>query len=643
VVDTNFSANLNGIAVDTVVAVFTGSSLATLVQVAASDDEGLGANSRATFAATAGTTYRIWVGSFASNSPGSFTLSYFKEGNIGEFRLDSLPTTVGENQGSVQFTVRRYRAGNVSANVTVSTVNGSATAGSDFTALNTVLNFTSGTSEAGLQKSVNLQMLPDAVFENNENFQVSLSSPTPGGSIVGSPATIQLIDGAPTTAAGFTTGTLRVKETDGSITIPLYRNGIGGYAETKISGNLISSTATESRDYSPVNATIVFQPGQSQGSLTVTILNDGFFEGSETLFLNAASAFPGVGLTGPSTLTITIEDDDLPPAISGRLAANFSSPTIIGSVDIKISATGSVTGKVIMAKGSLPFTGTLVNGRLTVRLSTVPNRTLDIQLVNAATKTYQITLNDGDLGSVSTVSTSATNFSKLTPCPVAGNYTFADNIGGGGVPQLIAATIKGDTLGTATLSGKLFDGTAVVATGAVDSSNIAWVGASIYAGKGRVIAAAVLNTTPETIAFAQVEIIRPGRSNQSVELPPISTGTVNASVARYVPPASGQRVFTIWSGGTGNADLIGGGFGALTTKAFTISTANKITVTTLLPEKLSITITPATGVFTGSVLPTGATAPKPIYGVLLQGGGGSTGLGFFLNGITPGKVTLRGP
>ncbi len=211
------------------------------------------------------------------------------------------------------------------------------------------------------------------------------------------------------------------------------------------------------------------------------------------------------------------------------------------------------------------------------------------------------------------------------------------------MPQLFAATLLVDASGTATLAGKVFDGTPIVAKGSVDVSNIARVGSTLYAGKGRALAAVGLSTTPQTLTSANFSLLRPGRANQSVELPALDVFNVGAICARYVPPPANQRVLTVWAAGTGNADLSGGGFAALTTKALTISTANKVLVTVPLPEKLTITLVPATGVYTGSVISTGATTPKAIYGVLVQGGGSSFSNGFFLNGIVPGKVQLRGP
>lgn len=652
VVDTNFSERSPNNTFDTVVAVFTGDTLATLVPVDSDDDEGYNNNSRVVFAASAGTPYRIWVGGFGGQS-GTFFLSYFAEGNPGVFEIASAPENVSETQGVTAFHVRRFRAGLVAANVVVSTANGTATAGSDFTAINSVLNFPNPVNdESGWQQVVNLSIIPDVNFTEptTETFNLVLSAPSPGASVGGSsPAGVSIRSGEPTNGVGFLTETLRVKESDGKIIIPLVRAAAGGIMRMQVfagySAGASGAKPDVDFDFDPI--TIDLLPGQTQASIQLFLLNDGVYEGEETITLYATAETPDVDVTGSTSLTITIEDDDLIVPVAGRLTAflDAGDTGIYGSLDMKITSTGMVSGKVVMARGSLPFTGKLVDGRLTVRLgpATGPVRTLTIELVNVADQTYRITLSDGELGSTVTEFVRPTNFTPLNPCAVAGYFTFADTTGGDSVPQLVISSIKVTAAGDAKLTGKLFDGTAIVASGAVSLNNSMRVGATLYKGLGRAFCEASLPTATQDLNSASFKFLRPGRSNQSVELPALDVNAT-ARVARWVPPAKGQRALSIWNpAGAGNADLTGGGFAVLTTKALTVSTANKVAVTVNLPENLKITLSPTTGMFTGTVIPTGSTQPKKIFGVMLQGGVDSFGNGFFLNGALAGKVRLRGP
>src|SRR5207253_941009 len=60
-----------GSSFDTILAVYTGSSLSGLVSVAADDDAGGGVQSKVSFTASAGTTYRIAVDGWTGGAPAS--------------------------------------------------------------------------------------------------------------------------------------------------------------------------------------------------------------------------------------------------------------------------------------------------------------------------------------------------------------------------------------------------------------------------------------------------------------------------------------------------------------------------------------------------------------------------------------------
>jgi hypothetical protein len=640
VIDTNFSEYQPEVAHDTLLVVYTGTALSNLVVVGSDDDSGHANNSKVSFTAVSGTPYKIWVGTYAGNRRGNITLSYYPATSPGVFSLVA-PPVVSETQGSAQFAVRRLRPG-IAATVTASTnsIFGSpATPGVDYTALSSVLSFGAGVAIV----TPTVTILSDNVAEGTEHFGLALSAPTAGASL-GSPtlAPVEIRDPSGNSAPSFTSSSIRVREGAGQLTIPVHRTtGLGGAVRMIVSAGGNADTAQELLDYTIPAPQFDIAPYQGSFDIPVTIVNDGAYRGERAFTLTMSPVTPGIVSSGSTSIVIYIDDDDLVVAATGRVSGVLDIPPgIAGSFDFTVSATGVITGKVTMARGVFSFTGTLnASGYLAARIGPVtgPVRSLQIQLLSSADKTYRVTLNDGDLGTATTSDFTATNYTALTPCPVAGKFTFVD-----GTSQPIAAgLVTVSTLGSSTLSGKIFDGTAFVASGTVDALNNLSVGASLYAGQGRVLMSALLPTGLQSnIGF--LGLLRPGRSNQGVELPPIDVSNTGF-VSRYVPPPANTRALSSWSGGTGNAELIGGGFVGTVNKALTISTANKVTVTTLLPEKLSITVTPSTGLFTGSVIPTGSSTAKPIYGYLLQNNSPAIGYGFFLNGTIQGSVTLGAP
>src|SRR5439155_332842 len=65
-----FTFDTAGSSFDTVLGVFTGSSVSNLTPVASDDDSGGNGTSRASFGASAGTTYYVQVGSYAGGATG---------------------------------------------------------------------------------------------------------------------------------------------------------------------------------------------------------------------------------------------------------------------------------------------------------------------------------------------------------------------------------------------------------------------------------------------------------------------------------------------------------------------------------------------------------------------------------------------
>lgn len=88
------------------------------------------------------------------------------------FSTEVSPASVQEG-GTVSVVVSRDNAA-ADSGIRVSTVNGSATGGSDFAALNQQVNFTGSETERSLQ----IQITDDQASEGAETFNVHLSAPT---------------------------------------------------------------------------------------------------------------------------------------------------------------------------------------------------------------------------------------------------------------------------------------------------------------------------------------------------------------------------------------------------------------------------------------------------------------------------------
>lgn len=131
----------------------------------------------------------------------------------GELRFTASLQSVGEGVGSVTFSVERNGGTNGAVSATYRTVDGTATAGEDFTATSGTVEFADG--ESGT-RDITVNILDDALSEDSEEFRVVLENPT-GEASLGTPSAsrVLLADNEPClegdTVACLTGGRFRVR------------------------------------------------------------------------------------------------------------------------------------------------------------------------------------------------------------------------------------------------------------------------------------------------------------------------------------------------------------------------------------------------------------------------------------------------
>ena len=144
--------------------------------------------------------------------------------------LSPASTTVVEGQvSSVTYTVNLSSANPAGVTVNYATANGTATAGSDYTATSGTLNFGAGET----RKTVTINLLNDSVNEPDETFSLSLSAPT--NATLGSPSSVTttLTDTLVSTSSTVLPTGIENLRLDGTAAI----NGTGNSGANVITGN----------------------------------------------------------------------------------------------------------------------------------------------------------------------------------------------------------------------------------------------------------------------------------------------------------------------------------------------------------------------------------------------------------------------
>jgi hypothetical protein len=191
---------------DSVMGVYTGSSVGALTAIDKSDDVGTDdRTSSVTFNATAGTIYRIAVDGYNnSGSGGDFgnvTLNWSSPTCVAtSVQLDSTTATAAESVGSVSINVTRtgsttgsstvdYATSDTAGNNSCSSFTGAASAHCDYIQTLGTLTFAAGETS----KTILIPIVDDAFAEGSETFTLTLSNVT-GASLGTATSTITIAD-----------------------------------------------------------------------------------------------------------------------------------------------------------------------------------------------------------------------------------------------------------------------------------------------------------------------------------------------------------------------------------------------------------------------------------------------------------------
>ncbi len=243
-----------------------------------------------------------------------------------------------ESDGSVTITVSLDAASGKTVTVAFATQDGSAADESDYTAQSGTLMFAPGT----MQQTVEVALLDDAISEDVETFTFTLSSPTRATLSDNTTATVTVTDDeAPLTISA------QPAAADESSATLTFTVDLSGAAAQPVTVDFATSdaSATAAQDYIAQTGTLTFAPGQTQGTISIALLDDNTDEADETLTLTLSNA--SRGSVGGDPAIGTIRDDDAPPVVT--LIARVASEASALSATVRLDAPSSSTVTVDFA------------------------------------------------------------------------------------------------------------------------------------------------------------------------------------------------------------------------------------------------------------------------------------------------------
>lgn len=196
--------------------------------------------------------------------------------------------------------------------VTFSTGSGVAVAGADYTAQTQTLVFPPGQA---LSKAITIQLVNDALDEDDETFSVHLTNPQ-GAIITNDPVTgrfeglgvvtIQDDDDPPAISIGdAVVSEGNAGQVNASFAVAL---SVASGRELTIGYATADGAATQGGDYAATSGILAFAPGEMSKTITVPVNGDGAVEPDETFFVDLSDP-TNVELGDPRGLATIVNDD----------------------------------------------------------------------------------------------------------------------------------------------------------------------------------------------------------------------------------------------------------------------------------------------------------------------------------------------
>lgn len=218
------------------------------------------------------------------------------------------------NSGTMtaRFTVTLSAAASGPVTVAFQTADGTATAGSDYTAKSGTLIFAAGETS----KTIDVAIGGDTVVEADETFLVHLTSAT-GATIATPQATGTIVnDDQPPPLPSISISNATVTEGNSGTVNMVFTVTLSQASTSPVTVKYATAdgTAVAGSDYNAASGTLTFAAGETSKTITIAVRGDTLVEGNETFRVVLSNASGATISSGGGTGTIT--DDDPPPTSS---------------------------------------------------------------------------------------------------------------------------------------------------------------------------------------------------------------------------------------------------------------------------------------------------------------------------------------
>jgi len=164
------------------------------------------------------------------------------------------------------------------------------------------------------QGSIQLVVHDDLIDEETENVVITMGDILNGTPGVLTTHQVMILDNDSPPEVYFTTNNISVEEDAGAVSVTV---GLSVLSVHDVSVPLnLSGTATQGSDYSISTTNLVIPSGASGGTFQITVTDDSQYDYNENVVVSLGTP-TNANLGSPSSFTLVIEDNELPPCDVG--------------------------------------------------------------------------------------------------------------------------------------------------------------------------------------------------------------------------------------------------------------------------------------------------------------------------------------
>ena len=253
-------------------------------------------------------TFTVVLTSASGATLGNTTATGTIEDDDNAIRLSVGPTQRAEGQigesTALSFRATLDRASTAPVSAAFATRNGTAVAGSDYTAASGRITFAPGITE----QTISVTLLPDETVEPDETLQLALSDAT------GAVLELAAADGTivnDDVARTFSVDDAAANENAGPLVFTVRLSQASGIARS-VRYETVAGTAVAGNDYTATSGTLTFAAGATTGTVNVMLVDDTTVEATETLTLRL-TANEGTGLGDAEGIGSILDNDTATP------------------------------------------------------------------------------------------------------------------------------------------------------------------------------------------------------------------------------------------------------------------------------------------------------------------------------------------